>query len=323
MRLVLVGVALFIIPIFVVYQAILANVGIALAMTLVMVVAGFLFTSVAGYMAGIVGSSNNPISGITIATILFSSLLLFWLTGGDASSGPAAAVMVGAVVCCAAAIGGDNLQDLKAGYIVGATPWKQQLMQAVGVVSAVLVMAPILNLLLSAYGIGVPTAEHPDALLAPQATLMASVAEGVFGAGLPWGMVAAGAGIGIAIIVLDERLKARKATWRAPVLAVAVGIYLPLELSTAIALGGVVAHLARRRNNANNLDATTALRNGMLFASGLITGEALIGIIMAVPIAFTGNPNVFALDTNLPSILGLFVVAALAGQLYRVATRSA
>jgi len=323
MRLVLIGIAVIVIPIFVVYQAIVANVGVALAMTLVMIITGFLFSSVAAYMAGIVGSSNNPISGITIATILFTALLLFWLTGGDALSGPAAAIMVGAVVCCAAAIAGDNLQDLKAGYIVGATPWKQQLMQALGVVSAVLVMAPILNLLLSAYGIGVPTAEHPDALLAPQATLMASVAQGVFGAGLPWGMVAAGAGIGIVIIVLDEQLKARKAAWRAPVLAVAVGIYLPLELSVAIALGGLVAHLARRRNSASSVDGALALRNGMLFASGLITGEALIGIIMAIPIALTGNPNVFAIDTNLPSILGLFVVAALAGQLYRVATRGA
>ena len=216
MRIVLLGIALFIVPIFVIYEAIVANTGIALAMTLIMVIAGFLFSSVAAYMAGLVGSSNNPISGITIATILFTSLLLFWLLGGNAANGPAAAIMVGAVVCCAAAIAGDNLQDLKAGYIVGATPWKQQLMQGLGTVSAVLVMAPILNLLLQAYGIGVRSPEHPNALLAPQATLMASVAEGVFGAGLPWGMVAAGAAIGAAIIGLDELLKARGASWRAP-----------------------------------------------------------------------------------------------------------
>jgi putative OPT family oligopeptide transporter len=322
MRLVFIGIALFIVPIFVVYQTIVANAGIALAMTIVMVIAGFLFSSVAAYMAGLVGSSNNPISGITIATILFTSLFLLWLMGEEAVNGPAAAIMVGAVVCCAAAIAGDNLQDLKAGYIVGATPWKQQVMQGIGVVSAVLVMAPILNLLLQAYGIGVPTADQPDALLAPQATLMASVAEGVFGAGLPWGMIAAGAGVGAVIVALDEYLRMTDAAWRAPVLAVAVGIYLPLELSTAILLGGLIAYAANRRAVAGDGDSALAKRNGMLFASGLITGEALIGIAMAIPIVLTGNPDVIAIDGNVPSFVGLLVIAGLAGWLYRVGTRS-
>jgi putative OPT family oligopeptide transporter len=230
MQIVLIGIAVFVIPLYVLYQQIVGGVSIALVMTLIMVVTGFLFSAVAAYMAGLVGSSNNPISGITIATILFSSLLLLWLMG-DVDVGPAAALLIGAVVCCAAAIAGDNLQDLKAGYIVGATPWKQQVMQGVGVVSAVLVMAPILNLLLEAYGIGVPTAAKPGSLLAPQATLMASVAQGVFKGGLPWGMVAIGAAIGAVIIGVDEWLKARGSNVQAPVLAVAVGIYLPLELS--------------------------------------------------------------------------------------------
>ncbi len=319
MKLVLVGIALFIVPIFVIYESIVANVGVALAMTVIMVIAGFLFSSVAAYMAGLVGSSNNPISGITIATILFTSLLLLWLMGGDASNGPAAAIMVGAVVCCAAAIAGDNLQDLKAGYIVGATPWKQQVMQGVGVVSAVLVMAPILNLLLQAYGIGARSPEHPNALLAPQATLMASVAEGVFGAGLPWGMVAAGAGIGAGIIAVDEYLKTTDAAWRAPVLAVAVGIYLPLELSVAILLGGLVAYAASGRA-AGDADSA-AKSHGMLFAAGLITGEALIGIFMAIPIVLTGDPNVIAIDGGVPSIVGLLVIGAITALLYRVATK--
>jgi putative OPT family oligopeptide transporter len=288
-----------------------------------MIVAGFLFSSVAAYMAGLVGSSNNPISGITIATILVTSLLLLWLMGADAMSGPAAAIMVGAVVCCAAAIGGDNLQDLKAGYILGATPWRQQLMQAVGVLSAVLVMAPILNLLLMAYGIGAPTDAQPNALLAPQATLMASVAEGVFGSGLPWGMVAAGAVIGAVIIVVDELLKRRGAAWRAPVLAVAVGIYLPLELSVPILAGGLIAHFAARRNAAADAETgATRQRNGLLFAAGLITGEALIGIFMAVPIVLSGDPDVIALPVTVPTVLGLGVVLAVAAALHRVATRS-
>jgi len=321
MKLVLWGIAAFVIPIFFLYQVIVGTLGVALAMTVIMVITGFLFSSVAAYMAGLVGSSNNPISGITIATILFTSLLLVWLMGGDAATGPAAAIMVGAVVCCAAAIAGDNLQDLKAGYLVGATPWRQQLMQGLGVVSAVLVIAPILNLLLQAYGIGAPTAEQPNALLAPQATLMASVAEGVFGAGLPWGMVAIGVAIGAAIIVLDEVLKAQNSSWRAPVLAVAVGIYLPLQLSTAILAGGLVAHFAERSLQAAG-GGRTAFRNGTLFASGLITGEALIGILMAVPIVMTGNPDVIGLAVELPSGVGLAVIAAVVVYLYRVATRS-
>ncbi len=321
MRAVLIGIALFVLPLFVLYQSVVDSLGIGLVMALIMVVAGFLFSSVAAYMAGLVGSSNNPISGITIATILFASLTLLVLLGPGADIGPSAAILVGAVVCCAAAIGGDNMQDLKAGYIVGATPWKQQIMQGVGVVSAVLVMAPILNLLLKAYGIGAPTAEHPDALLAPQATLMASVAQGVFGGGLPWGMVWTGVGIGALVIICDEILKARKAAFRAPVLAVAVGIYLPLELAVPIFAGGLIAHLAQKLNR-NAKDRDTRMRHGMLFAAGLITGEALIGIFMAIPIVLSGDGQVFALAEawQLGGWLGLLIVGGVAVAMLRVST---
>ena len=312
MRLVLIGIVLFVIPIFVAYRGIVGSFGVAGAMTVVMVLAGFLFSSVAGYMAGLIGSSNNPISGITIATILLTSLLLL-LIGGEEAVGPAAAIMVGAVVCCAAAIGGDNLQDLKAGHLLGATPWRQQLAQCLGVVAAVLVIAPILNLLLSAYGIGAPTEAHPHSLLAPQATLMASVADGVFGGGLPWDMVAWGAVIGVAIICADLYLAHRKAAWRAPVLAVAVGIYLPLELEVPMLLGGLIAEFTARRA------AATGARYGLLFAAGLITGEALVGILMAIPIVLSRDANVFALPFAAPSWLGLVVVGAVAVALYRVA----
>jgi putative OPT family oligopeptide transporter len=318
MQYVLIGIAVFVVPLFVLYQSIVDSVSIGLVMTLIMVITGFLFSAVAAYMAGLVGSSNNPISGITIATVLFSSLLLLWLMG-DVETGPAAALLIGAVVCCAAAIAGDNLQDLKAGYIVGATPWKQQVMQGVGVVSAVLVMAPILNLLLEAYGIGVPTAAKPNALLAPQATLMASVAQGVFAGGLPWGMVAIGAGIGTVIIVADEILKARGSNVRAPVLAVAVGIYLPLELAVPIFAGGVIAHIAGRHAASD----ARGLRNGMLFAAGLITGEALIGILMALPIVLTGDANVLAVPESIRqgAGIGLLVMAAVTFALYRIAVK--
>ena len=320
-RFVLTSAAVLLLPLLALYYAVVGTFGVALAMTVVMLVAGFLFSSVAAYMAGLVGSSNNPISGVTIATILFTSLLLLGLMGPGAANGAAAAIMVGGVVCCAAAIGGDNLQDLKAGHIVGATPWRQQLMQAVGVVSAVLVMAPILNLLLEAYGIGAPTPERPNALLAPQATLMASVAQGVFGGGLPWDMVAYGAAIGIAIIAVDEWLKRSGSAWRAPVLAVAVGIYLPLELSVPILIGGLIAHAASRvraRSGAGNAGA----QHGMLFAAGLITGEALIGIFMAIPIVLANDPDVIALGVSWPAAVGIVVVGLIAAGLYRVAARA-
>ena len=217
-------------------------------MTSIMVVAGFLFCSVSAYMAGLVGSSNNPVSGITIATILFASLVLLVLLGSDSALGPVAAIMIGAVVCCAACVAGDNLQDLKAGYLVGATPWRQQVMLAIGAISCALVMAPVLNLLREALRHRrAARAEHPNPLLdAAQATLMASVAKGLFGGHLPWNMVGIGALIGAAIIMLDAYLKARGASFRVPVLAAAVGIYLPLEVTVPIFLGGLLAYFVER-----------------------------------------------------------------------------
>ena len=325
MKAILIGILLFTLPLFVLYQNIVGNLGVSLPMTIIMIVAGFLFCSVSAYMAGLVGSSNNPVSGITICTILFAAVVLMLLMGRDAALGPVAAVMIGAVVCCAACIGGDNLQDLKCGYIVGATPWKQQVMLAIGAASSALVMAPVLNLLLKAYGIGVPTAQHPDPLLAPQATLMASVAKGMFGGALPWDMVAIGALIGAAIIAWDVWLKRRGAKFRAPVLAVAVGIYLPLELSVPIFAGGLIAHLVERRLGTSGAsdDGERAKRNGMLFAAGLITGEALMGIFIAVPIVSSGRGDVLALPLNLQfgEWLGLAIVGALAAWLYATGSR--
>jgi len=316
MRLVLVCIVLFVIPIYFLYHAIVGTVGVALALTGVMVLAAFLFSAVGGYLAGIVGSSNSPISGITMATILLTSLLLLGLMGGDAPTAPAAAILVGAVVCCAASIGGDNLQVLKTGYLLGATPWRQQLGQSLGVISAVVFMAPILNLLLNAYGIGARTPEHPNALLAPQANLMASVALGVLRGGLPWGMIAAGTVVGAVIIAIDVYLERSRAGWRAPVLAVAVGIYLPLELSIPILTGGIIAFLAARRLPRG---ADVHAGYGVLFAAGLITGEAMIGILMAIPIYLTKNPDVFALPFQVPSVVALLIVAGVAALLYRVA----
>jgi len=324
MKSVLIGIVLFTLPLAALYQAIVGNFAVSLPMTVVMVVTGFLFCSVSAYMAGLVGSSNNPVSCITIATILFSAVMLLLMMGPESSIGPVAAVMIGAVVCCAACIAGDNLQDLKCGYIVGATPWRQQVMLAIGAASSALVMAPVLNLLADAYGIGVATEAHPKPLPAPQATLMASVSKGLFGGQLPWDMIAIGALIGVAIIVLDETLKARGSSFRTPVLAAAVGIYLPLELMTPIFIGGVIAHLVERhlrRRGTDQAGLERANRKGLLFAAGVITGEALMGIGIAIPIVTSGRADVLALPPSLQfgESLGLLVLAVLGAWLYRTA----
>ncbi|HLU66731.1 MAG TPA: oligopeptide transporter, OPT family [Kofleriaceae bacterium] len=305
-------------PLAVIFHRFSGSIGLAALMSLFVVVAGFLFSAVAAYMAGLVGSSNNPISGVTIATILVGSLLLK-LLGTDSVLGPAAAIFIGAAVCCAAAIGGDNMQDLKAGHLLGATPWKQQVMQMVGVVAAVAFIAPILNLLHDAYGIG------SRDLSAPQAGLMTSVAGGIFAGGLPWGMIAIGAGVAIAVICIDLVLEARGSSFRTPVLAVAVGIYLPFELSTPIFLGGLIAHLGARamaRAGAGPDEIVTGSRRGLLFSAGLITGEALMGIFLAIPIAIAEDTNVLAVTDGVPTALpGIVLLAILMSLLYRTSAR--
>lgn len=331
-----IGLAIATVPLFFVFRQITGIVWVAGVMAVVMLIAGFIFSAVAGYMAGLVGSSNNPISGVTIATILTSALLLLAFLGTQSAAGPAAAVLIGAVVACAAAISGDTLQDLKAGRIVGATPYKQQIMEAVGVVTAAFVMAPVLTLLLHAYGIGVPTAQHPNPLAAPQATLMAAVAGGVFRGGLPWAMVLAGMVVAAAVIALDVILERRGSAFRTPVLAVAVGIYLPLQLSVAIFLGGAIAWIAdrfhERRRRELSPDAqgrladarTVGERHGLLFAAGLITGEALLGILLAIPIVAAGRADVLAFwGTHEGVVPGIVLLVLVMVFLYRVCTAEA
>jgi putative OPT family oligopeptide transporter len=321
MQWVLAVIVLSIIPLFLLYHFLIGHFALSFAMAVIMVVAGFLFSAVSGYMTGLVGSSNNPISGVTIATILFASLLILFLFGSSGNDkGAAAAILIGAVVACAAAIAGDNLHDLKTGYILGATPWKQQLMLIIGTVTSALVMAPVLNLLLHAYGIGPATALHPESLTAPQATLMAAVSRGVFQGGLPWGIIVAGMVLAVVIIAVDLRLERRGSSFRAPVLAIAIGIYLPFELSVPIFLGGIISYLVRRRLKSALADPESAEfkareQRGMLISSGLITGEALVGILMAIPIVVAGRSDVLAFlgvhDLALPGILlllGLFYV---------------
>ncbi|WP_236974728.1 OPT family oligopeptide transporter [Membranihabitans maritimus] len=317
---VIIGIGVLIIPIYIIYQRMIGDVGISIFMAIIMVIAGFLFAAVAGYMAGLVGSSNNPISGVTIATILSSALILLALMGSGAERGPAAAIMIGAVVCCAAAIAGDNMQDLKAGNILGATPFRQQIMQMVGVVAAAIVLPLVLQLLHTAYGFGPATPDNPEALAAPQATLMESVANGVFSGDLPWDMVYIGMAIGAIIIIVDQLLKKRNSSFRVPVLAVAVGIYLPFELDSAIMLGGLVAwgveRFLRTKKDQDVEEYEEKAKNseqaGLLIASGLITGEALIGILLAIPVAIYGRTDIMAIiDQPFSSLIGVIIIIGL------------
>jgi putative OPT family oligopeptide transporter len=323
MTVILAGIVLFVIPLFALYHAIVDSFGIAATMALIMLVTGFVFSSVSGYMAGLVGSSNNPVSGITICTILFASLVLLAFMGPGSTVGPVAAIMIGAVICSAAAVAGDNLQDLKAGQLVGATPWRQQVMLGIGAISSAAVMAPVLNLLLEAYGIGEPAHEGVRALPAPQANLMAAVAKGIFGGGLPWDMIALGAAIGVVVISVDVWLKNRGSAWRAPVLAFAIGVYLPLELTTPIFAGGLIAELADRhfRRRDPNCDLEQTRQKGFLFSAGLIAGEALIGVLIAIPIVATGDADVLAVpeSVRVGQWIGAALVAAIGWWLYRSA----
>ena len=320
MNIVLVLIGLSVVPLFFIFHHFTGDVLISAVMSVVMIIAGFLFSAVASYMAGLVGSSNNPVSGITISTILVSALLLKAL-GMSSQTGAVAAILIGGVVCCAAAIGGDNLQDLKCGQLVGSTPWKQQFMQILGVVVAAFAMAPILNQLHKAYTIG------SEKLAAPQANLMASVSKGVFEGGLPWAIVGVGAALAVGLIILNEILEKKKAPFRTPVMAFAVGVYLPFDLSAPILLGGVIAHLLGRHlaaKKANEHVRAGKERNGLLFAAGLITGEALMGIALAVPIGIEQDTNALALfDAKYGELMwpGMVMVVVVMYLMYRAATK--
>jgi putative OPT family oligopeptide transporter len=310
-RLILTLALVTIVAIFGIYYYLTPSVGITVVSTFSMVVAGFFFVAVSSYIVGLVGSSNNPISGMTICTILFASALLL-LSGLRGSEGILAALGVAGVVCCAAATAGDISQDLKTGYLVGATPRRQQIAQVLGVVFPAFVIAPVLMVLQKAYGIG--SSELP----APQATLFASITNGMFGTGqIPWSMVQIGVGIGIALIIIDEILRYQGSTFRAHVMPVAVGIYLPLGLSVPILIGGLINPMTRYFSRGRG-DQESTVHRGILFSSGLIAGEAIMGIIAAFLIVGGISLPLFAWDNPVGStLLSLaFFGAAIAALVY-------
>lgn len=282
-------VLLSVIPVFAIFYTVLGEypdkMMIATVMTVLTLIFGFVFSSVAGYMSGLVGSSNNPISGVTIATVVVSALILLQLmgnTGLAATLGPIAVIYMAGLICSGAAIAGDNMQDLKCGHVVGATPWKQQIYQVIGVLAAAVTIPLILQILDAGQGIGRPIREGVEALSAPQAGLMRDLATGIFGAGINWKFIFIGFGLAVACIILDVVQARRGSSFRFPVLAVAVGIYLPLGLSVPIFAGGVLALIVKRKSKFLSLDLRQMRANsGLLLASGLITGEALMGVLIA------------------------------------------
>ncbi len=328
MNYVLIVIVLSIVPLFLIFNFALAEypgrLMISAVMTVLMLVFGFIFSSVAGYMAGLVGSSNNPISGVTIATVIISALILLQLMGNEGLAvtlGPIAVMYLAGLICSAAAIAGDNMQDLKCGHVVGATPWRQQLFQIVGVIAAAVVIPLILQLLDNQYGIGRPS-PNPDAipnsvLAAPQAGLMMALAGGIFGAGIQWNFIVMGFALAVTLIVLDKIQEKRGSSFRFPVLAVAVGIYLPLGLSVPIFIGGVVAWLVKRRSA--DLGETQQKQRegiGLLVASGLITGEALMGVLVAL-LAGAGVALPFLTGFGPATMLALAALAAVIVYQYR------
>jgi len=307
-----------IIPIFILYWHLTGNLNMGIVAGGAMVISAFFFVAVSSYIVGLVGSSNNPVSGMTICTVLLASglLLLFGMTG---KNGILASLGVAGIVCCAACTAGDVSQDLKTGYLLGATPRKQQLAQLVGVGASAFVIAPILTVLNSAYGIGT---SGSTSLKAPQATLFASIVKAVFTEkGLPWLMLGIGVLIGIALILIDEVLRARGTGFRAYVMPVAVGIYLPLSLSVPILIGGILSLVVKKIASSRGEElAKEANHRGILFSSGLIAGEAIMGIIIAGLIVSKVKLPVEVLESDplslllLAGIIGLMAYKALRGR---------
>lgn len=273
------------------------------------VVFGFLVAAACGYMAGLVGSSASPISGIGIVAVVLVSLLILGVSQAsgllDTSTGSSLAIALAlfttAAVIAIATISNDNLQDLKTGYLVGATPWRQQVALLIGCVVGAAVIPPVLNLLYNAYGFtdALPRAgmDPSQALSAPQAILMTAIAKGIFTHQLDWSMLGIGALLGLALIAIDAVLAKRGGVARVPVIAVGIGIYLPPTIGSVLVIGAVLGWIAQRvlhaRAKAQGQDpikfAEPAERRGVLLASGLIVGESLVGVAMAMVVGFTGE----------------------------------
>jgi putative OPT family oligopeptide transporter len=279
-------------------------------------------------MAGLIGASNSPVSGVGILAVLGASVLLVMIYGHGGSPEQTKALVAYAlfttgIVFSIATISNDNLQDLKTGQLVGATPWRQQLALVYGVIFGSLVIPPVLDLLNKAFGFaGAPGAgEH--ALAAPQAALISSLAKGVLGGDISWNLIGWGALLGIAVIILDEMLR-KTGKMRLPPLCVGMGIYLPMALTLLIPVGAVIGHYYEKwADRQKNVDFVK--RMGVLAATGLIVGESLFGVAFAGVVAASGTDSPLAVVGNSfeqPGIvIGLVLFAGAIAALYRSAKK--
>ena len=266
---------------------------------LIIVVFGFFFASVSSRMVGLIGSSNNPVSGMAIATLIIATLLLK-VTGADGTTGMVGAIAIGGIICIVAAIAGDTSQDLKTGFIVGATPKKQQIGEMLGVVVSAAAIGFVRYLLNEAWGYGT------DKIPAAQATMMKLLVEGIMDANLPWALIL----IGVFVAVVAEILKV-------PVMPFAVGMYLPFSLSAGIMAGGAVRFIVEKIKGS---DAEKKARGdrGVLFTSGLIAGEGIMGIILAVLAVVGAADRIKLLEVPLPQFVSLIIFILLLAYLFRV-----
>lgn len=276
----------------VVFMAAIPNIPTNLLSSIMIVVFGFFFVTVSSRIVGLIGSSSNPISGMTIATLMATSLI-FVGVGWTGDAYQPIALVVGSIVCIASANAGATSQDLKTGYILGATPVKQQLGLVIGVVVSSIVIGATMLLLENALGIGAITAAHPNPLPAPQATLMATVIKGLLSQNLPWGLVIVGMGIAAVMELAGVRS-----------LPFAVGAYLPLSTTAPIFAGGLVKFIVDKFNKSK--DADSEIGPGALFSSGLIAGGALTGILVAILVGtnYDGKPIIAYLNTGIAETMG-------------------
>jgi putative OPT family oligopeptide transporter len=314
---------------------IINNKALIIVVTLVFVVIiGALLASVAGYMAGLIGSSNSPISGLGILVIIIASVTLVLVHGrtddpGQITGLVAYALFATAIVFGIATISNDNLQDLKTGQLVGATPWRQQVALVIGVIFGGLVIAPVLDLLNGAFGFAGAPGAGPNALAAPQAALISSLAKGVFGGDLDWGLLGLGVAIGAVVILIDEVLRLRT-KFSLPPLAVGMGMYLPMSLTIIIPIGALLGRYydtwAESKGESTE-DTEQRKRLGVLMATGLIVGESLFGVVFAGIVVASGTDSPLALVgdsfASWAEILGVALFVAVVAGLYKWTRRIA
>lgn len=310
---------------------------------LFVLIMGFILCSVSAYFAGLVGSTNNPASGLMVSGLLILCLLMaaafsiggFTMTDSTRIATAAVAIVILTMIASGLVITNETIQDLKAGQIVGATPWKQQIMLVLGCVVSAFVLPAVLQLLFNAYGIGGvfprPGMDPAQMLAAPQANMMAAVAKGVFYHDLPWTMIIVGAIVAVISIVVDEFLK-KAYNMRLPVLALGLGIYLPLDASVPTIIGGLLAFIIqivnKRRKEQRRVtieDLTKAQHDGLLLACGIVAGAALMGVVLAIPFAIAKNSQVLRFVSSdhmiLTNTLSILFTLGLCALFYRVVCR--